>query len=67
MKSILVVYAFEHEHQMGYGNIDFTVNYDVPRISSIREMERQICEKFKFDHAVIMNVIKLDEEIEDTE
>lgn len=66
MRKILVVYIYLTKHGLGYGNIDFTVNYDVPTLESIREIERQICESYCFDKVVVTNIINLCES-EDTE
>ena len=68
MRKFLVVYSYLSKYGLGYGNIDFTCNYDVPTMKNIREMERQIREKFYFDNVVILNIIELNnEESEDTE
>ena len=65
MRKILVVYHWLHKYGNGYGNVDFTVDYDVPSIENIREMERQICETYKFKNVVILNIINLESEGEE--
>ena len=65
-KQILVVYQWLHKTGSGIGNVDFTVDYNVPTIENIREMEQQICESYGYAKAVIMNIIELGER-EDTE
>ena len=70
-KQILVVYHWLSKYGNGFGNVDFSCDYDVPSIENIREMERQICETYSFDNVVVLNIIELgneeDREIEDTE
>lgn len=65
-KQILVVYHWRRKRERGVGNVDCTVDGDII-MSSIRDMERQIREKFNFDNVVILNIIDLAEESEDTE
>lgn len=65
MKAFLVVYFYSVRGEQGYGNINFTCNYDTPTIESIRDTEKQIREANHFDGVVILNIIKL--ESEDTE
>ena len=64
-KQILVVYLYMHKQGSGIGNVDFTVDYDVPSMANIREMERQICETGHFDNVVVLNIIDLAGESED--
>lgn len=66
-KQILVVYHWRRKRQRGVGNVDCTVDGDTHTISGIRDIERQICEKFNFDNVVVLNIIDLAEESEDTE
>ena len=67
MKEILVVYHWTQRYKAGYGHVNASVEYDVPNIENIREIERQICERFNFDSAVVLNVLELKKESEDTE
>jgi hypothetical protein len=65
MKTILVVYSYASKYGHGFGNVDFTCNYDVPKIENIREMEKQIRESCNVDNVAILNIIELGSE--DTE
>ena len=64
-RKILVVYQWMHKTGNGIGNVDVTINYNVPTIESIREIERQICELYGFAKVVVINIIELGES-EDT-
>lgn len=69
-KKFLAVYSWLGKKGHGFGNIDFICNYDYPTMESIRDMERQIREKNKLEKVVVLNIIKLadeEEESEDTE
>ena len=59
MNTILVVYHWRKKKNSGVGNVDCSVDGDVRTMSSIRDMESQICEKFGFDKAIILNIIPL--------
>lgn len=65
-KKFLAVYSWSGKHGHGWGNIDFTCNYDYPTMESIRDMERQIRVKNKLENVAVLNIIKLadDEESE---
>ena len=65
-KQILVVYKWKNETGSGFGNVNFTVDFNVPTIEDIREIERQICKSYYFDNVVVLNIIELGES-EDTE
>lgn len=56
---VLVVYSWERKRRSGLGSVNFTVNGDIPTIDSIRDMEKQICEKYEFKNVVILNIIQL--------
>mgnify|MGYP003530612092 CR=1 FL=1 len=56
---VLVVYSWERKRKSGFGSVDFTVDGDIPTIDSIRDMEKQICEKYKFKNVIILNIIEL--------
>jgi hypothetical protein len=61
MRKILVVYSYTSKYGHGNGNVDFTINYDIPTIENIRDMERQIRESCGFDNVVVLNIIPLGE------
>ena len=66
-KKILVVFHWKKGYQHGYGNVDCAVEGDVFGMKEIRDIERQICEAHHYESAVLLNIIELDEESEDTE
>ena len=70
-KKFLAVYSWLSKYGNGFGNCDFTCNYDYPTMESIRDMERQIREGNGFSQVAVLNIIKLadeeDKESEDTE
>lgn len=66
-RQILVVYHWKRKKECGVGNVDCTVVGDGQTISGIRDIERQIREKFNFDNVIVLNIIELAEESEDTE
>ena len=68
MRKILIVYNWASKNAHGFGNVSATCEYEeAPSIKNIREMERQIREKANYDNVVIVNIIELAEESEDTE
>ena len=66
-KQILVVYSYMSKYGSGFGNVDCSCSSDVLSLEGIREIERQIREKYCFDNVVVVNIIDLGEESEDTE
>lgn len=67
MKQILVVYSYASKYGHGFGNVDFSFDGNIPTINAIREIERQISEKYCLGNVVVLNIIELAEESEDTE
>jgi hypothetical protein len=66
-KKILVVYHWTKGYQHGYGNVSCTDEGDAFGMEEIREIERQICEAQHYGSVVLLNIIELAEESEDTE
>jgi hypothetical protein len=66
-KKILVGYYWKKGYQHGYGNVDCTVKGDAFGMKEIRDIERQICEAHHYGSVVLLNIIELAEESEDTE
>lgn len=70
MKELLVIYVWKNKYEHGYGNAYYTVDGDVLTSKNIRELERQLCEKFNYEGVVVLNIIELgdeEQESEDTE
>ena len=67
MRKKLVAYYWYAKHGYGYGNSEITVNFDVPTIENIREIEHKICESLCYNQVIVLNVIELANEREDTE
>lgn len=66
-KKFLAVYQWVGNQGYGFGNIDFTCNYDHPTIESIRDAEKQIKEKIGYSSVVLLNIIRLADEDEESE
>ena len=67
MKKFLVAYYWMAKHGHGYGNGEVTADYDTPTFENIREIEHQICETHYYAQVVVLNIIELAKEGEDTE
>ena len=59
MREKLVAYFWCAKHGHGYGNSEITVNFDVPTIENIREIEHKICESLCYKQVIVLNIIDL--------
>lgn len=66
-RKILVIYHWKKGYQSGYGNVDCTVVGGGLSMENIREMERQIREHNHCSSVIVLNIIELPGESEDTE
>lgn len=66
-KKFLVVYYWKKGYQHGYGNVNCTGEGNAFGMKEIRDIERQICEAHHYGSVVLLNIIKLAEESEETE
>ena len=66
-RKILVIYHWKKGYISGYGNVDCTVVGDGLSMENIREIERQICENNHLSVVIVLNIIELPGESEDTE
>ena len=67
MKQFLIVYSWISTYGSGFGNVECSCNYDVPRIEDLREIERQIREANNFSNVCILNIIRLEDKQEESE